>query len=713
MFKKKVSASLTALALFSFAMGAEAIALGDLNIESKLGEPFEAKLKIVDVDPSISPLLVRIAPPSVYERQQKKAPVDIYALKMERLSGGETVVLRVYSEAPLADNRFPLLIEMNAGGTITLKNYDLALAYPLPAAEKPLAIPAPAAPAAPAPRAEAVAEAPAPRVAEAPAPAPRAAAPVVKAERIVLHEKTADAERARRAETDAEKEARLALDRQQDQELPNPTARSIVQDYIALNGFDASSPMRIQHGMTLWSVARVYWPSYRGATAEQILIGFRNQNRAAFVNGDPGQLQKGAMLYPPSKEDVFAINPMEAFREIHGDNVAVPLATQNLIDAQLVDAELAGSVADAQDRARTAGENPQTIAAAGRTALEDQKAERVYERNLMSADGTPLGETRQTLTEAPTPDQKAQEAEEKKAAEAAAAAAAEAEKAKAAAAAADKKSGFKLPEGINWTWVMGILLLLGFGLFFRNRAKSGSCCEDKADGKSCCCGQPVTVQKEIPPSTDAQIQALKTTVDEAVKNGTTGGAMGAGTAVFMEAQMAEERKAEEMKGRVEPAPVEVKKPEPFVEPKVVAPAPKAEPAPKAAPKAAPQTVAIEEKAFKADEPIEPVVAPEETGLSPADRAVIEKTKKVLESVSLELDENASVTDFPAKADTTAKDQAYTEALDARIQLAEGFIKYGAIAEANEVFEEVKRRGTPEQKARMNAILAAVNKEGAK
>ena len=652
MYKKKLSASLTALALFSFSMGVGAVELGDLNVESKLGEPFEAKLEIVDVDPAISPLLVRIAPPSVYESQKKTTPAELYALKMERLSAGEKVVLRVYSDAPLLENRFPLLVEMNAGGTITLKSYDLAKAY-----------------------AEAL-EKPAPRVDTADA----------KAERVLLNEKPSAAAGSAAKETDAEKKRRLALDREQDREFPNRTARAIVRDYIALNGFDASQPMRIQHGMTLWSVSRVYWPSYRGATAEQVLIGFRNQNPAAFVKGNPNQLQKGATLYPPAKADVFAINPMEAFREIHGDDVAVPLVTQNLIDAQLVDAELAGSVADAQDRARTAGGNPQAVAAAGRTALEDQKAERVYERNLMTADGKPLGETRQTLTEthepevrrtAAEPAPKAVALEEKK--EPAAAAPAEvAQKPEAPEKpAADKKTDGKASGSFNWTWVMGILLLLGFGLFFRSRAKAGSCCEDKADGKPCCCEKPLTLQKEIPPSTDAQLHALKTTVDEAVKNGTTGGAMGAGTAAFIEAKMAEEKKAGEADHS--------------------------------------QAAPLEEKAFKADDRVEPVVAPDEPVLSDVERVVIEKTEKVLEKISLDLDENTADPDAPVEPAPKAavKDPAFVEALDARIQLAEGFIKYGAIAEAKEVFEEVKRRGTPEQKARMNAILATLNEEGAK
>ncbi len=655
MFKKKLSASLTALALFSFAMSAEAIALGNLKIESKLGEPFEAKLEIVDVDPAISPLLVQIAPPSVYERAQVKAPDDINALKMERLSmEKDSALIRIYSEAPMVDNRFPLLVVMNAGGTLTIKNYDLTAAF----------------------KGAATASAP-------------------EAELIVRHEAEVLGSEVAKSETDEEKAARLSLDRRLDKEFRYPSARSIVRDYIALNGFDASQPMEIQEGMTLWSVARAYWPSYRGATAEQILIGFRNQNRAAFVQGDPERLLVGAMLYPPAKADVFAINPMEAFRSIHGDDVAIPLVTQNLIDAQLVDTELAASVADAQDRARTAGENSQTIAAAGRTVLEDKKAERVYKRQLMSDDGKPLGEPRQTLTEAPAreapavtteaviPDPKAVQIEDRKAAEAASEVASGEKPVVAEKAKTDEKTpADKQKGGFNWTWIMGILLLLGFIVFYRNRFKSGSCCEGKEEGKPCCCGKPVTVQKDIPPSSDAQLKALKTTVDEAVKNGTTGGAMGVGTMAYVEAQMAEAKKKEE-------------------------------------------------KAFKADGKSEPVIVPAEAEMTEEDRKALQKSENLLKKVSLDLDDEAAekpVTADNEKGEKSAEavksaaesesekspeDSAYKAALDAKIELAEGFIKYGAVSEANEVFDEVMRLGTAEQKARVSAIRAQMQKDGVK
>ena len=627
MLKKKLSAGLTVLALATLAIGAEAATLGELQVLSESDEPFEARLSLIDVDPNVVPLLVRIAPASVYEEQKKPVSDAVRALKIERVNEGDEVRLRVYSDAPLSDSTFPLLIEMNVGGTLSTKSFDVALASAQSTGET----------------------------------------------------QAATESSAVRTETPAQKAARLAEDRRQDREFPNRTARAIVRDYIAVNGFDASSPMRIEYGMTLWSVARVYWPSYRGATMEQVLIGFRDRNPEAFIKGEPEQLHRGARLNPPSSEAVFAINPMEAFREIHGDQVAIPLATQNLIDAQLVNADLAAKVADAQDRARLAGGNPQTVAEAGRTALEGHKAEMAYERHLVSEDGKPLGETRQTLTERPLEAEKIRPTQEPLTAtpvEETGPAETQSPVAVPTVESTAQKDAEGEKTNDRWWLPVAVIACLGVLLaFFRRRR---SCCAAPSEEEKTCSRQTVTLQKEIPPSTQAQLQALKTTVDEAVKNGTTGGAMGVGTAAFVQAQMEEARENE---------------------------------------------VGANEDKPHDTAPVEPVMPPQEAVLTEREQAVVAKTDQFLSGVSLELDEQdvGKETEavvpvqekVPSAQTTSARDQAYVEALDARIELAEGFIKYNAYTEANEIFDEVMRTGTPEQKARVKAIQNQLKQDGAK
>lgn len=285
-------AGATALAILGFAASAQAVSLGDLIVESKPGEPLEALLEINDLDLTISPLLVRVAPPATYLREGVNWPSQVQDLKLARDGSNGTVRLRLYGEQVLNAGSFPLLMEMNAGGTVTVRAYEVRTkdgAFVVtPSAERttvrgeprrispePLVVkdePAAAKPAQTAPKA-----------------APASERTLVKA---------------------SEKETKV---RRRGRYAPN-----VVREYVALNGFDASQPFHVQEDMTLWSVASLYWPSYRGATLEQLVIAFRNRNQAAFEAGDPGRLEARSVLNPPSLDEVLAVDPVAAFREVHG-----------------------------------------------------------------------------------------------------------------------------------------------------------------------------------------------------------------------------------------------------------------------------------------------------------------------------------------------------------------------------------------------------------
>jgi len=55
----------------------------------------------------------------------------------------------------------------------------------------------------------------------------------------------------------------------------------------------------------------------------------------------------------------------------------------------------------------------------------------------------------------------------------------------------------------------------------------------------------IAIQRNVPPTSEAQLKAVDATIDEAVKNGTTAGAMGAGAMAYAAAQMEADRKAGE------------------------------------------------------------------------------------------------------------------------------------------------------------------------
>lgn len=679
MFRKSMLAGATALAILGFAVSAQAVSLGDLTVESKPGEPLEALLEINDLDLTISPLLVRVAPPATYLREGVNWPSQVQDLKLARDGSNGTVRLRLYGEQALQSGSFPLLMEMNAGGTVTVRAYEVQTKdgsfVVTPSAERttvkgeprrlsPEPLVVPREPEAAQDNQEAKKEGKAETKSESKAESGAAALAV----------KTAAAPQKEVSAASAEKQGKI---RRKGRYAPN-----VVKEYVALNGFDASQAFHVQQDMTLWSVALLYWPSYRGATLEQLVIAFRNLNRTAFKEGDPGRLEVRSVLNPPTVEEVLAIDPVAAFHEVHGADTAIPGPTQNLIDAQRLSGEAAAKVADAQDRERTAGKAPEVVAEAGQQALEEEKAEAVREE----------AEAAEARAEAKA----AEEAAEKAAAAEAAAAEKPAESAKPAEPAADapkvepvKTEAPARPAdaagsgGTNHLlfWGVGalVLALLAF-LGLRSRKRE----EDPVEEK-----KPVAVQiqKDVPPTSEAQLKAVSTTVDEAVKNGTTAGAMGAGAMAYAMAQKNETRNSEKaLKSEGTGAPAD----QPWLEPD--------------------------------DDELPPLDEEEKGPVLGASR----QAAAVLEGVSLELDDAVAPaqTSAPAAAPAAAtpapaeqkpaeqpepaepetdKERALAKALDAKLKLATSFVSLGAVDEALELLQEVKRRGGDELRHRAEVL----------
>ena len=672
-------AGATALAILGFAVSAQAVSLGDLTVESKPGEPLEALLEINDLDLTISPLLVRVAPPATYLREGVNWPSQVQDLKLARDGSNGTVRLRLYGEQALQSGSFPLLMEMNAGGTVTVRAYEVQTKdgsfVVTPSAERttvkgeprrlsPEPLVVPREPEAAQDNQEAKKEGKAETKSESKAESGAAALAV----------KTAAAPQKEVSAASAEKQGKI---RRKGRYAPN-----VVKEYVALNGFDASQAFHVQQDMTLWSVALLYWPSYRGATLEQLVIAFRNLNRTAFKEGDPGRLEVRSVLNPPTVEEVLAIDPVAAFHEVHGADTAIPGPTQNLIDAQRLSGEAAAKVADAQDRERTAGKAPEVVAEAGQQALEEEKAEAVREE----------AEAAEARAEAKA----AEEAAEKAAAAEAAAAEKPAESAKPAEPAADapkvepvkteapaRSADAAGSGGTNnlLFWGVGalVLALLAF-LGLRSRKRE----EDPVEEK-----KPVAVQiqKDVPPTSEAQLKAVSTTVDEAVKNGTTAGAMGAGAMAYAMAQKNETRNSEKaLKSEGTGAPAD----QPWLEPD--------------------------------DDELPPLDEEEKGPVLGASR----QAAAVLEGVSLELDDAVAPaqTSAPAAAPAAAtpapaeqkpaeqpepaepetdKERALAKALDAKLKLATSFVSLGAVDEALELLQEVKRRGGDELRHRAEVL----------
>ena len=732
--------TLSLLCSLLFSGGLSAAVLGEMTVRSVPGEPLDAILTIEDVDLSSTTSMVRVAPPGTYLREGVAWPEQVQDLKLKRdASADNNVTVRVVGSETLGTESFPLLIELNVGGNVTVRQYVLHAENGHFSVTADL------------PR----------RTVTAPA-----AAPETSAAPSVTMAAASDPKEVKALKRRLAKKGRYAP--------------SVVRDYVALNGFDSTQPFNVIEDMTIWSIAKLYWPVFEGCTMEQLVVGFEEKNPDAFLRDDPSKLVIGSKLTAPTRAEVLAIDPVEAFRRVHGKDTAIPMPTQNLIDAQAMSLETAEKTARAQTEARERGLAPAEVAAAGRAAIEADRAERTQARELkgeerpgtapaaapsepsatqeqttetaeqpaaeaasqtvapeaneaapaelvaqtaaettteVAADAVEAApetapepevaeETPVSQEELPNPDDAADQsvtqdslnrpadpaiaeaaaeqnaeapAEEKPAEEVAPAAvepaqdaaktaepapAAESEKAAATEEKKDESSG--LSGGVIGVGVLILLLLLWL---LRRKKSDGNEPEPKPE-------QTVTLSKDIPPSSPAQLKALERTVDEAVKNGTTAGAMGVGAAAF-----AEEKARDGQETAAEAAPEE-----PVAEAKTEEPA--AQPW------------------LEPDDEMPPVDEEERNRTS--DKAVSD----VVGDLTLELDEPEEkapapepeapelppvATEEPVSHIRSEREVAQTAAIDGKLKLAQAFVGLGALKEARELLAEVREKGTAQQR----------------
>lgn len=743
MFHQKLSmlAAAAAAALAVFPSLSQAVELGDLKVVSQPGQPLEAVLDVNDVDITISPLLVRVAPPATYLREGVEWPREAQDLKMARM-GGEAgkVRVKVVGGQSLSEG-FPLLIEMNAGGKVTVRSYRLdpvngtfrvSAAAEMPAAE---------------PKTAAGGEssaAPAAASAETALQSMKAVDKSVEktaetAEKPVEKSAFAAAEAAPKTAQPIEEKEKSVKSLEVGKKGGHRTGRyapNVVREYVALNGFNPNDAFTVQRDMTLWSIAKLYWPSCPGALLEQVAVALTQKNPSAFVDGDPSRIVIGQSLSAPVSDEVFAIDPMEAFRAVHGASAAVPGPTQNLIDAQHRSREAAGETAAAQIAALSRGESTEQVAETGRKALDAWESD----QKKAAAAGAPTAavnapaEAAPALPEAPesaAPAQPSAEANppaaapvseaETAAADTGAAAqptaetdskaaapspAGDAKPAQSAADAQQSAAEEKRPLISYLLIIVGIAIIASIAWRKRREKAVKEAEEAVAAAKK---GQGVVAfQRDVAPAGEAQLKAVEATVDEAVKNGTTAGAMGVGAMAYTEAQM----KADAQAAAAEAAAATAKK---QVEEQPWLKAddndqelpPLSDEERESSERTAKQTAGITEEKLKRVDlnldaqtpdyvpPLAPEPIPTEAAAAPVKAAPVPQPAAQ-----------------PAAPVPNEKERARLEAIDAKLNLAKSFIGLDAKKEALELLAEVKKEGSEVQRAAAQRLLDEVNGKSA-
>lgn len=256
-----------ALSLAFASPAVDAAGLGRLTVHSALGQPLRAEVDVTAVSAEeAGSLAVRLASAAAFRQANLEFNAALTALRFEltRRTDGSFVV-RVSSAQPVNEPFLDLLLELTWAAGRVQREYTVLLDPPALRAQPEVlppvagARPTPAAPSAPPPAAT-----PAPRVAaEAPAPAPaRPAAPA-----------------------------------------PAPVAAAAPAD-----GYTVVT------GDTLGRIAARNKPST--ASLDQMLVALFQANPSAFIGDNMNRLRAGHALTIPSAEQVEAISPGDARREV-------------------------------------------------------------------------------------------------------------------------------------------------------------------------------------------------------------------------------------------------------------------------------------------------------------------------------------------------------------------------------------------------------------
>lgn len=294
---------LVSLALFSAASVSHALSLGGMTVQSALGEPLKAEIRIYDFDEqSRAQLAAQVGSRAAFDSAGLiyAELVNSISLSIEHRGPDSFVVLR--TAEPINEVVLDLLIRLTAPSQNAKRGYTVFIDPPFILDEQRVL-------------AGIKNETDVKKNTEGP----------VSAEG---KRETVKSSRAAKSSTEelistdkASGDRNVAVSKESDK----PTVRSGASETIAKGGKDefdlqpegvtsVDRQVVVKAGDTLSSIAKKKYIS--GATLEQMLVGFFKMNRDAFVGENMNRLQVGKVLRVPGKDDLLSIDPAEARDEV-------------------------------------------------------------------------------------------------------------------------------------------------------------------------------------------------------------------------------------------------------------------------------------------------------------------------------------------------------------------------------------------------------------
>ena len=266
---RRLAATWLMLALL-FASRAWALGLGDIRLESALGEPLRAEIEVTSATPEeLDALFVQLATAETFARYGLDRPGFLTGIRFDVDSRDGRNFIAITTASPVVEPFVTILIEASWPQGRILREYTMLI-------DPPTFTPA-----------EAV---------EAP---PQVTAP----------SRTQEADRA-------------VIERQPPQAVappatapPAPQPRPVEQPAAPQTaGSSGGQVYRVAPSETLWGIARDIKPD-EGVTINQTMVAIFEANPQAF-NGNINRLRAGAYLTIPSADDIYRISRRDATEEV-------------------------------------------------------------------------------------------------------------------------------------------------------------------------------------------------------------------------------------------------------------------------------------------------------------------------------------------------------------------------------------------------------------
>lgn len=283
---------LAALALASSTI--HAFGLGEITVNSKLGEPLQAEIQVLDDADNYNELLIVLASSRDFQRVglEKSAFLNDLLFEVTDSDSGEKLI-RVSSKSAAKEPFISFLLEVNWASGRMLKEYTLLLDPPVFTA------------------------APAPR----PAPVSQADTTIVEAEpepvQIIEESEPVYVESPEEYVEPAPVE--VFEDEEPVEEAVTELEPAVDSEFEESPVYSSSSAYdyTVQAGDTLWEIARDQRPD-AGVSVNEMMMALLETNPDAFFQNNINALKKGAVLRVPARDEIdnLAINSaLAAVRE--------------------------------------------------------------------------------------------------------------------------------------------------------------------------------------------------------------------------------------------------------------------------------------------------------------------------------------------------------------------------------------------------------------